>query len=58
MLKNESVSYEKLEDHVTDLNAIYKKVYDKNEEFNELTAQYNKKKLEFYREAGLKLENA
>ncbi|MDQ1003889.1 hypothetical protein QFZ28_004289 [Neobacillus niacini] len=58
MLKNESVSYEKLEDHVTNLNTIYKKVYDKNEEFNELTAQYNKKKLEFYREAGLKLENA
>lgn len=57
MLKNESVSYEKLEDHVTKLNTIYQKVYDANEEFNELTAQYNEKKLEFYEEAGLKLEN-
>ncbi|NYE05360.1 DNA repair exonuclease SbcCD ATPase subunit [Bacillus niacini] len=57
MLKNESISYEKLEDHVTNLNTIYQKVYDANEEFNELTAQYNKKKLEFYEEAGLKLEN-
>jgi hypothetical protein len=57
MLKNESISYEKLEDHVTNLNTIYQKVYDANEEFNELTAQYNEKKLEFYEEAGLKLEN-
>ncbi|MFS0778805.1 YkyA family protein [Neobacillus sp. 3P2-tot-E-2] len=57
MLKNESISYEKLEDHVTILNTIYQKVYDANEEFNELTAQYNRKKLEFYEEAGLKLEN-
>lgn len=57
MLKNESVSYEKLEDHVTKLNTIYQKVYDANEEFNELTAQYNEKKLEFYEEAGLILEN-
>jgi PBP1b-binding outer membrane lipoprotein LpoB len=57
MLKNESISYEKLEDHVTILNTIYQKVYDENEEFNELTAQYNRKKLEFYEEAGLKLEN-
>lgn len=58
MLKDESVSYEKLEEHVTKLNTIYQKVYDANEEFNELTAQYNEKKLEFYEEAGLKLENA
>jgi len=57
MLKNESISYEKLEDHVTILNTIYQKVYNANEEFNELTAQYNEKKLEFYEEAGLKLEN-
>ena len=57
MLKNESISYEKLEDHVTILNTIYQKVYNANEEFNELTAQYNRKKLEFYEEAGLKLEN-
>ncbi|MDF2788842.1 MAG: hypothetical protein K0S80_1940 [Neobacillus sp.] len=57
MLKNESILYEKLEDHVTILNTIYQKVYDANEEFNELTAQYNRKKIEFYEEAGLKLEN-
>ncbi|WP_419888598.1 YkyA family protein [Neobacillus niacini] len=57
MLKNESVSYEQLEEHVTNLNTIYQLVYDANEKFNALTVQYNAKKLEFYKEAGLKLEN-
>lgn len=57
MLKNETVSYEKLEEHVTNLNTIYQKVYDANEKFNALTVKYNEKKLEFYKEAGLKLEN-
>jgi hypothetical protein len=57
MLKNESISYDKLESHVTGLNTTYQKVFDANEKFNELTAQYNKKKLEFYKEAGLNLED-
>lgn len=56
MLKNQTIRYDKLEDHVTKLNTIYQRVYDKNEEFNELTTQYNKEKLEFYQEAGLNLE--
>jgi hypothetical protein len=57
MLKNESISYDNLESHVTGLNTTYQKVFDANEKFNELTAQYNKKKLEFYKEAGLNLED-
>ena len=57
MLKNESISYDKLEAHVMELNTTYQKVFDANEKFNELTAQYNKKKLEFYKEAGLNLED-
>jgi small-conductance mechanosensitive channel len=57
MLKNESISYDKLESHVTGLNTTYQKVFDANEKFNELTAQYNEKKLEFYKEAGLNLED-
>jgi hypothetical protein len=57
MLKNESISYDKLETHVMGLNTTYQKVFDANEKFNELTAQYNKKKLEFYKEAGLNLED-
>jgi hypothetical protein len=57
MLKNESISYDRLETHVMGLNTTYQKVFDANEKFNELTAQYNKKKLEFYKEAGLNLED-
>ncbi|MEH7110760.1 YkyA family protein [Neobacillus niacini] len=57
MLKNESVSYDKLEEQVTKLNNTYQKVFEKNEEFNDYTAQYNEKKLEFYKEAGLNLKN-
>ncbi|MEH7246307.1 YkyA family protein [Neobacillus niacini] len=57
MLKNESVSYDQLEEQVTKLNNTYQKVFEKNEEFNDYTAQYNEKKLEFYKEAGLNLKN-
>jgi hypothetical protein len=56
ILKNENISYDKLEAHVTQLNATYKKVYEANEKFNELTEQYNDKKLVFYKKAGLNLE--
>ncbi|MEH7251750.1 YkyA family protein [Neobacillus niacini] len=56
MLKNEGISFDKLEEHVTKLNTAYQQVFEKNEKFNDLTAQYNVKKLEFYKEAGLKLQ--
>jgi hypothetical protein len=56
MLKEESISYDKLEVHVTDLNTTYQKVFEANEEFNDLTTQYNEKKLKFYQQAGLNLE--
>ncbi|MCM3690038.1 YkyA family protein [Neobacillus niacini] len=55
MLKEESTSYDKLESHIVDLNTTYQKVYEANEEFNDVTAQYNEKKLEFYKQAGLNL---
>ena len=57
MLKDENISYEKLEAQVTKLNTAYQQVSDANAEFNKLTSQYNEKKLEFYKEAGLNLEN-
>jgi hypothetical protein len=55
MLKEESILYDKLEAHVADLNTTYQKVLEANEEFNDVTAQYNEKKLEFYKQAGLNL---
>jgi hypothetical protein len=57
MLKEESISYDKLEAQVADLNSTYQKVLDANEEFNDLTAQYNEKKLKFYKESGLNLND-
>jgi uncharacterized protein YcfL len=57
MLKNESISYEKLETHITELNNTYQKVFAANEEFNDLTASYNEKKLQFYQAAGLNIED-
>ncbi|MFP7295970.1 YkyA family protein [Neobacillus niacini] len=56
MLKESDISYDKLEAHVSDLNNAYQKVLEANEEFNDLTAEYNKKKLEYYKLAGLNLE--
>lgn len=56
MLKNQNISYEKLEEQVTMLNDTYQKVFDANEKFNQFTTQYNQKKLEFYKVAGLNIE--
>ncbi|MEH7177339.1 YkyA family protein [Neobacillus vireti] len=56
MLKDKNITFENLESQVTELNTTYKDVSEANEEFNKLTTQYNKLKLEYYEEAGLKLE--
>lgn len=58
MLKDKNTKFEDLEGQVTLLNTSYKKVLEANEEFNSLTSQYNEKKLEFYKESGLKVEKS
>ncbi|MDF2855611.1 MAG: Cell-wall binding lipoprotein YkyA [Neobacillus sp.] len=57
ILKNKDLSFELLEEKITDLNQRYMKVSEANDEFNKLTKQYNDKKLSFYKESGLKLES-
>ncbi len=57
ILKNKDLSFEVLEEKVTDLNQRYMKVFEENEEFNKLTTQYNEKKRSFYKESGLKLDS-
>ena len=57
ILKNKDISFELLEEKVTNLNQMYMKVFEVNEEFNKLTTQYNEKKFAFYKESGLKLES-
>lgn len=57
ILKNTDLSFELLEEKVTELNQKYMKVFEANEEFNKLTTKYNEKKRSFYNESGLKLES-
>lgn len=56
MFKNKNIPLKDLEAQVTKLNKTYQKVFDANENFNHLTVQYNDKKLQFYKKAGLKLK--
>jgi len=53
MFKNKDLPLEDLEAKVVQLNDNYKKVFEANENFNNLTEQYNDKKLAFYKKAGL-----
>lgn len=53
MFKNKNASLENLEGQIEKLNSIYKKIYSANDQFNQLTQQYNAKKLKFYKDAGL-----
>ncbi len=54
MFKNKNLPLEDLEAQVTKINETYKKVFEANKNFNQLTEQYNDKKLAFYKQAGLK----
>lgn len=57
MFKNKDLPIEDLEAQVTKLNETYKRVFEANEKFNQLTEQYNEKKMSFYKKAGLKLKS-
>jgi hypothetical protein len=53
MFKNQSVTVGNLEGQIEKLNSIYKNIYSANAQFNQLTQQYNEKKLQFYKDAGI-----
>jgi hypothetical protein len=53
MFKNQNVTVENLEGKIKELNSIYKNIYAANNQFNRLTQQYNEKKLQFYKNAGI-----
>jgi hypothetical protein len=53
MFKNQNVTVENLEGQIKELNSIYKNIYAANNQFNRLTQQYNEKKLQFYKNAGI-----
>ncbi|NRD78715.1 YkyA family protein [Bacillus sp. BRMEA1] len=53
MFKNKNLPLNQLEVQVNKINEEYKKVSAANETFNKLTEQYNAKKVELYKKAGL-----
>lgn len=53
MFKNKNLPLNQLEAQVNKVNEDYKKVAAANDAFNKFTEQYNAKKLEFYKNAGL-----
>ncbi|WP_084179090.1 YkyA family protein [Virgibacillus alimentarius] len=56
MLQKEELEQEDLTAHIEKINKKYEKVLDKNEEFNEATANYNKLKKEFYDQTDLSVK--
>lgn len=55
MLKDKQLSFEKLEEQINKVNKVYEIVLKNNQEFNEKTDQYNKEKMDFYKNAGIEL---
>src|SRR5699024_6261834 len=56
MLQKEELEQEDLTAHIEKINKKYEKVLDKNEEFNETTANYNKLKKELYDQTDLSVK--
>ncbi len=55
MFQDEELSYEELEQQIEKINGAYQKVLEANEKFNEETKKYNEMKIEFYKAAGLSI---
>jgi protein-tyrosine-phosphatase len=51
MLKDKNLPLEDLEAEVNQLNGTYQKIFNANENFNNLTERYNDAKMEFYKKA-------
>jgi len=56
LFKAEDLSIDDLEKQIATINDIYDEVLDNNKEFNSLTEKYNKEKIEFYKQAGMEVE--
>ncbi|ART76179.1 hypothetical protein B4U37_09060 [Sutcliffiella horikoshii] len=53
LFQTEDLTLEQLQVQINDLNEKYEKINEANKSFNDLTDQYNKAKLDFYKKAGL-----
>lgn len=58
MLQNDNLTIEELESQINKINESYKNVIEQNEEFNSLTEEYNKLKLQFYEQAELNIDES
>lgn len=56
LFQKKDLKLAELEDHINKINQSYQKVIEENKHFNEYTKQYNEKKKEFYKAAGLKTD--
>lgn len=56
LVQNEDLELESLEKQIEASNKAYESVFEFNDIFNEKTEQFNKAKLEFYEEAGFKIQ--
>jgi hypothetical protein len=56
LLKEQELTIDELGEQIKIVNAAYEEVIDLNNQFNEVTEQYNQKKLEFYEAAGLEIQ--
>lgn len=57
MLKDKELSFEKLEEQINKVNEVYETVLNNNQEFNDKTDQYNKEKMNFYKNAGIEVSS-
>lgn len=57
MFKRKDLIMEELENQINQINEVYEKIYEINEQFNLNTKEYNDLKLAFYQKAGFKIEN-
>lgn len=55
MFKKKDVKLEELENQITTINKTYEQIMKANEEFNQLTKQYNEAKAALYKKAGLEV---
>lgn len=53
LLQQDDVSFPALESRIHERNDVYRRVYSLNEQFNALTAEYNRLKGLFYQRAGI-----
>jgi translation elongation factor EF-1beta len=57
MLKDKDLSFDKLEEQINKVNAVYETVLKNNQLFNDKTEQYNNEKMAFYKSAGIEVKS-